>query len=99
LDEKDRLTEKQEDLLFEEHDKFVDVEKSLALEIMKNKLLYVDLSICHSFVSSLKIVNDDLNDRLEKLNECHVARSSLENVVICNRCKDTYVESCVAILM
>jgi hypothetical protein len=36
LNEKDRLLEKQEDILFKEHDKFVSVQKSLALEIKKN---------------------------------------------------------------
>jgi hypothetical protein len=35
LDEKDRQLEKQEDILYEEHDKFVSVQKSLALEIKK----------------------------------------------------------------
>jgi hypothetical protein len=35
LNEKDRLLEKQEDILYEEHDKFVNVQKSLALEIKK----------------------------------------------------------------
>jgi hypothetical protein len=33
LNEKDRLLEKQEDILYEEHDKFVSVQKSLALEM------------------------------------------------------------------
>jgi hypothetical protein len=33
LNEKERLLEKQEDILYEEHDKFVSVQKSLALEI------------------------------------------------------------------
>ena len=31
LNEKDRLLEKQEDVLYEEHDKFISVQKSLAL--------------------------------------------------------------------
>jgi hypothetical protein len=35
LNEKDRLLEKQEDILYEEHDKFINVQKSLALEIRK----------------------------------------------------------------
>jgi hypothetical protein len=35
LNEKDRLLEKQEDILYEEHDKFVSVQKCLALEIKK----------------------------------------------------------------
>jgi hypothetical protein len=35
LNEKDRLLEKQEDILYEEHDKFISVQKSYALEIKK----------------------------------------------------------------
>jgi hypothetical protein len=35
LNEKNRLLEKQEDLLYEEHGKFVSVQKSLALEVKK----------------------------------------------------------------
>jgi hypothetical protein len=35
FNEKDRLLEKQGDILYEEHDKLVDVEKSLALEVKK----------------------------------------------------------------
>jgi hypothetical protein len=35
LNEKDRLLEKQEGILYEEHDKLVSVEKSLALETNK----------------------------------------------------------------
>jgi hypothetical protein len=38
------LLEKQEDLLYEEHDKVVEVEKSLALEIKKNEMLAYELS-------------------------------------------------------
>jgi hypothetical protein len=54
LNKKNRLIEKQEDLIYEEHDKFVEVEKSLALEIKKNDLLSAELSSCHSSISSLK---------------------------------------------
>jgi hypothetical protein len=43
LNEKDRLIQKQEDLLYEEHDKVVEVEKSLALEIKKNEMLAFEL--------------------------------------------------------
>jgi hypothetical protein len=32
---KDRMLEKQEDILYEEHDKFISVQKSLALGIKK----------------------------------------------------------------
>jgi hypothetical protein len=35
LNKKDRLLEKQEDILYEEHDKFINVQKSLALKTKK----------------------------------------------------------------
>jgi hypothetical protein len=54
LNEKNRLLEKQEDFLYEEHDKVVEVEKSLTLEV-KNERLVCDLSSCHSTISSLKM--------------------------------------------
>jgi hypothetical protein len=54
LNEKDRLLERQEDILYEEHDKFVSVQKSLALEIKRNELLSSELSICNESISSLK---------------------------------------------
>jgi hypothetical protein len=85
LNEKDRLLEKQEDILYEEHDKFVSVQKSLALEIKRNEMLSFDLSACHESVSSLKELNDELNAKLEKAN---ATSSCVEHVVICNRCKD-----------
>jgi hypothetical protein len=44
LNEKDRFLEKQEDMLYEEHDKVVEVEKSLALEMKKNEMLAFELS-------------------------------------------------------
>jgi len=91
LNEKDRLLEKQEDILYEEHDKFVNVEKSLALEIKKNDMLAFELSSCHASISSLKSLNVDLNARVEKLS---VSSSSLEHVSICNRCKDLDVDAC-----
>jgi vacuolar-type H+-ATPase subunit H len=50
LNEKNRLLEKQEDILYEEHDKFVSVQKSLALEI-RNEMLSSELSTCHETVS------------------------------------------------
>jgi hypothetical protein len=85
LNEKDRLLEKQEDILYEEHDKSVSVKKSLALEIKRNEMLSSELSACHESVSSLKDLNDELNAKLE---EANATRSCVENVVICNRCKD-----------
>jgi predicted nucleic acid-binding Zn ribbon protein len=69
LNEKDRLLEKQEDILYEEHDKFVSVQKSLALETKRNEMLSSELSACHEYISSLKILNDDLNAKLEVANK------------------------------
>jgi DNA repair exonuclease SbcCD ATPase subunit len=85
LNEKDRLLEKQEDILYEEHDKFISVQKSLALEIKRNKMLSSELSTCHESIPSLKNLNDELNAKLEKVS---ATSSCVDHVVICNRCKD-----------
>jgi hypothetical protein len=91
LNEKDRLLEKQEDILYEEHDKLVNVEKSLALEVKRNEILPSELSSCNESMSSLKRLNADLNAKLEKVN---ITRSSVEHVSICNRCKDFDIDAC-----
>jgi hypothetical protein len=91
LNEKDRLLEKQEDLLYEEHNKFVSVQKSLALEVKRNEMLSCELSTCHEIVASLRSINDDLNAKLEVANK---SSSCVEHVVICNRCKDFNVDAC-----
>jgi hypothetical protein len=91
LNEKDRLLEKQEDILYEEHDNFVSVQKSLALETKRNEMLSSEFSACHESISSLKIFNDELNAKLEEANK---SSSCVEHVVICNRCKDFDVNSC-----
>jgi hypothetical protein len=85
LNEKDRLLEKQEDILYEEHDKFISVQKSFALQIKRNEMLSSELFTCHESISSLKNLNDDLNAKLEIVN---ATSSCVEHVVICNRCKD-----------
>jgi hypothetical protein len=85
------LLEKQEDILYEEHDKFVSVQKSLVLETKRNEMLSSELSMCHESISSLKILNDDLNAKLEKAN---ATKSCVEHVVICNRCKDFDINDC-----
>jgi hypothetical protein len=90
LNEKDRLLEKQEDILYDEQDKFINVQKSLDLEIKKNEILSSELSTCHNSISSLKNLNDDLNTKLEKFN---VASSCVEHV-FCNRCKDFNIDAC-----
>jgi hypothetical protein len=79
LNEKDRLLEKQEDILYEEHDEFVNVQKSLALEFKRNEMLSSELSSCHESVSSLKDLNVKLNAKLE---EANATRSCVEHVVI-----------------
>ena len=42
LNDKNRLLEKQEDLLYEEHDKFIEAQKSYALEVKRNEVLSSD---------------------------------------------------------
>jgi hypothetical protein len=91
LNEKDRLLEKQDDILYEEHDKFISVQKSLALETKRNEMLSSELSACHESISSLKSLNDELNAKLEEVNK---TSSCVEHVVICNRCKDLDVNAC-----
>jgi NADH pyrophosphatase NudC (nudix superfamily) len=92
LNEKDRLLEKQEDILYDEHDKLINVQKSLALEIKKkNELLTSELSTCNDSISKLKNLNVDLNAKLEEVN---LASSSVEHVVLCNRCKDFNIDAC-----
>jgi hypothetical protein len=91
LNEKDRLLEKQEDILYEEHDKLVSVQKSLALETKRNEILSSELSACHESISSLKNLNNDLNVKLEEVSKIS---SCVEHVSICNRCKDFDVDAC-----
>jgi hypothetical protein len=82
---------KQEDILYKEHDILVNAEKCLALEVKRNELLSSELSSCNDSIYSLKSLNVDLNAKLEKVN---VASSSLEHVVIFNRCKDFDIDAC-----
>jgi hypothetical protein len=77
--------------LHEEHDKFVSVQKSLALEIKRNELLSSELSTCNESISSLKTLNDDLSAKLEVASR---SSSCVEHVVICNRCKDFDINAC-----
>jgi hypothetical protein len=86
-----RLLERQEGILYEEHDKFVSVQKSLALELKRNEMLSSELSACHESVSSLRSLNEELNTKLEEVNK---SSSCVEHVVICNRCKDFDVNAC-----
>jgi hypothetical protein len=86
LNEKYSLLEKQEDIIYEEHYKFINVQKSLTLEIKKNELLTSELSACNDSISKLK----NLNAKLEEVN---FASSSIEHVVICNKCKDFNIDA------
>jgi hypothetical protein len=91
LNDKNRLLEKQEDLLYEEHDKFVSAQNSLALEVKRNEMLSCELSTCHESISSLKSINDNLNAKLEIVSK---STSCVEHVMICNRCKDFNIDAC-----
>jgi hypothetical protein len=79
-------------LLYEEHDKVVEEEKPLGLEVKKNEMFSYELSSCHSSMSILKSANDGLNARVEKLN---LSSSSCEHVSICTKCEDHDIEACV----
>jgi hypothetical protein len=61
------LLEKQEDILYEEHDKFINAEKCLAIEIKKNELLSSELSSCRDSISSIKNL---CHIQFWKVNEC-----------------------------
>jgi hypothetical protein len=89
LNEKDRLLEKQEDILHKEHDKLVNAKKSLTLEVKRND--FFELSSRIESMSSLKNLNADLNAKVEKVN---ITSSSVEHVSICNRCKDIDIDAC-----
>jgi hypothetical protein len=49
------------------------------------------LSTCNDSISKLKNINVDLNAKLEEVN---FATSSVEHVVICNRCKYFNIDAC-----
>jgi hypothetical protein len=51
------------------------------------------LNICNESISSLKIENDNLNAKIEKLSICKASTSTNENVTICTRCRDVSIEA------
>jgi hypothetical protein len=55
-------------------------------------MLAFELSSCHTYISSLKSLNVDLNTRIEELDS---SSSSLEHVSICTRCKDHDFNACI----
>jgi hypothetical protein len=73
------LLDKQDDILYKEHDKLINTEKSLALEVKRNEILSSELSSCNKSMSSLKSLNADLNAKLEKVN---ITSSSVEHVYL-----------------
>jgi hypothetical protein len=54
-------------------------------------MLSSELSAFHESISSLKILNDDLNAKLEVANK---SSSCVEHDVICNRCKNFDIDAC-----
>jgi hypothetical protein len=54
-------------------------------------MLSSELSTYHESVSSLRSLNDELNAKLEEVNN---SSSCVEHVVICIRCKDFDVDAC-----
>jgi hypothetical protein len=54
-------------------------------------MLSCELSSCHDSISSLKSINDDLNAKLEIAIK---STSCVEQVAICNRCKDFNIDAC-----
>jgi hypothetical protein len=51
------------------------------------------LNVCNESISSLKIDNDNLNAKIEKLSICKASTSTVENVTICTRCRDINIEA------
>jgi hypothetical protein len=59
----------------------------LLLKLRKKNYCLFELSACNDYISNLK----NLNAKLEKVN---IASSSVEHVVICNRCKNFDIDAC-----
>ena len=69
------------------------MKNAYALEVEKCENLTKELSMCNDSISSLRIENDKLNDKIEELSICKASTSTIENVTICTRCKDINVEA------
>jgi hypothetical protein len=83
----------QEELLVKENKKFVKLKNAYALEVEKCENLTKELSMCNDSISSLRIENDNLNAKNEKLSNYKASKSTVENVAICTRCRDINVEA------
>jgi serine phosphatase RsbU (regulator of sigma subunit) len=93
INEKDDILECQEDLLVKENKKIVKLKNAYALEVEKCENLFKELSICNDSTSCLRDENASLNAKIDELNVCKPATSSVENVTICTRYKDINVEA------
>jgi hypothetical protein len=93
INEKDDLLECQENFLIKENKKFVKLKNAYALEVEKCENLTKELSMCNDSISSLRIENDNLNAKNEKLSNYKASKSTVENVAICTRCRDINVEA------
>jgi 6-phosphogluconolactonase (cycloisomerase 2 family) len=51
------------------------------------------LNVCNESIYSLKIENDNLNAKIEKLSICKASTSTVENVTICTRCRHVNIEA------
>lgn len=85
INENDELLKRREDLLVREHEEYAKLEKALAHEVKKNKILSGNLKVLIDLISLLKIENFDLNDRIKELNFAHASTSTLKHVSICTR--------------
>jgi serine phosphatase RsbU (regulator of sigma subunit) len=83
----------QEDLLVKENKKFVKVKNAYALEVEKCENLSKELSMCNDSISCVRIENDNLTAKIEKLNVCKPPTSTVEHVTICTRCRDVNIEA------
>jgi hypothetical protein len=93
INEKDDVLECQEELLTKEHDNYVKLEKALAHEKEKCKILTNELKTCNDSISCLKSENVNLIAKIEDLNACPASTSTVEHVTICTRCRDVDVDA------
>jgi hypothetical protein len=94
LNEKDRLLEKQEDILYEEHDKLVNAEKSFGLEIKRHEIFSSELSSCNESMSSLKSLNADISARIENLSISSSVTPGFRRQTECEPCTCQDQNSC-----
>jgi hypothetical protein len=80
-------------LLVKENKKFVKLKNAYALEVEKCENLSKELSMCNDSISSLRIENDNLIAKIDKLNDCKASTSTVEHVAICTRCINVNIEA------